>query len=98
MWWFCSSRVLRGHALTISFIWAPRCEARLYQRSLKMESLDRRQLAVFLVGVLAALAIAVEIARQHRFQGRGRDPQLSEPRISAADDVIGLEQGHLVGG
>ena len=59
---------------------------------------DRGQLAVFLVGVLAALAVAVEVARQHRLQRRRRDPQVDEARMGAGGDVVGLQQDDLVGG
>src|SRR5579859_5723120 len=112
MWWLCSSRVLRGQlpaisAPTISLMVKPPPKGRdlsTEQRSLKLHlfesesGLDGGEFAVFLVGVLTALAVAVEVARQHRLQRGRRDPELREARAGAARHIVGLQQDQLVGG
>src|SRR3954469_5350876 len=105
MWWLCSSRVLRGKSTTTSLMFKPSPEipsrAKACTGVLRIQmrlSAAGGDFAVFLVGVLAALAVAIEIARQHRLQGGGRHADVGQARIGAGDHIVGPQQLRLVGG
>src|SRR5665213_2492522 len=49
-------------------------------------------------GVLPALAVAVEVGRNHRFQRRGGDSQVGQPLGTRPNDVVGAQHFHLVVG